>query len=305
MYVAKNAIYVCYIYFFNLIMVFSATRPDYNPWMTWQVVSAVLINIHVENCSYDWNIHVENCSYDWNIHVENCSYEWNIHVENCSYDCNIHVENCSYDCSVYKLHIYKDITHEVNATALKKRVKMITCQIEICIYVLWQHTSEQIVSKSFIKVTSTEHEHNKIQNKQHIYNYQYHLNKLETIQKKAIRNISRAAYNEPSTPLFKKLNILKINDIYHMSIGKLMFSYLHKLLPPRLLKLFKTNTEIHTHDTRSRDYPHLTSRQTNTASRSFLHESPKFWSTLPAKLKALKTVTSFNHNMKMQIIQTY
>ena len=135
--------------------------------------------------------------------------------------------------------------------------------------------------------------------------YQYHLNKLETIQKKAIRNISRAAYNEPSTPLFKKLNILKINDIYHMSIGKLMFSYLHKLLPPRLLKLFKTNTEIHTHDTRNRDYPHITSRRTNTASRSFLHESPKFWSTLPAKLKALKTVTSFNHNMKMQIIQTY
>ena len=42
--------------------------------------------------------------------------------------------------------------------------------------------------------------------------YQVMLNKLEILQKKAIRNVSKAKYNTPSTPLFNDLRNSFFNE---------------------------------------------------------------------------------------------
>ena len=52
--------------------------------------------------------------------------------------------------------------------------------------------------------------------------YKKYLHKLEISPKKPIRTINRAMYNEPSSPLFKKCNILKLQDIYKLQCCKLM-----------------------------------------------------------------------------------
>ena len=48
--------------------------------------------------------------------------------------------------------------------------------------------------------------------------------KLLTLQKRAVRVISNAGYRDHAAPLFAKLNLLQCNDIYHLNLGKFMYS---------------------------------------------------------------------------------
>ena len=57
---------------------------------------------------------------------------------------------------------------------------------------------------------------------------QLHLFKL---QKKAIRIVTNSKFNEHTEPLFKALNLLKLEDLYKLSILKFYFKYCHNLLP--------------------------------------------------------------------------
>ena len=60
----------------------------------------------------------------------------------------------------------------------------------------------------------------------HITKY---IGKLEIAQRKAIRAVGNAIYNEASSPLFKRLNILKLKDLYdrYLYINLSMNCYLH------------------------------------------------------------------------------
>ena len=48
-------------------------------------------------------------------------------------------------------------------------------------------------------------------------------NRIFQLQKKAIRTITRSKYNAHTEPLFKKLNILKVNDIQIRKLYKFYF----------------------------------------------------------------------------------
>ena len=48
--------------------------------------------------------------------------------------------------------------------------------------------------------------------------YHKYIGKLEIAQRKAIRAVGNARYNEASSPLFKRLNILKLKDLYDLYI---------------------------------------------------------------------------------------
>jgi hypothetical protein len=86
--------------------------------------------------------------------------------------------------------------------------------------------------------------------------YQYKLHRLEIIQKRCIRNVCNLSYNEHTSPLFRKLAIPKLEDIYKLQLCKLMYSYVHDKLPIPLFTIFSTNAEIHEYNTRQRLGPH-------------------------------------------------
>ena len=48
---------------------------------------------------------------------------------------------------------------------------------------------------------------------------QKYISKLERVQKKAIRAITRSKFNAPSSPLFRELNILKLRDLYKLNVS--------------------------------------------------------------------------------------
>ena len=74
--------------------------------------------------------------------------------------------------------------------------------------------------------------------------YQYKLYKLEILQKRAIRNICKVKYNEPSTPLFKYLQIPKLADIFNIQLCKYMFSYTTYGLADSQQPIFMTNSSF-------------------------------------------------------------
>ena len=49
--------------------------------------------------------------------------------------------------------------------------------------------------------------------------------------KKSIRVVANRAYNSHTTPIFKELGILKINDLYQVQLYKLHYRNINNLLP--------------------------------------------------------------------------
>ena len=67
------------------------------------------------------------------------------------------------------------------------------------------------------------------------------LNKLELLQKKAIRTISLSKYNAHTVPIFKKTEILPIKDQATYSSLLTMYDYVHQRLPCSFDNLWKKN----------------------------------------------------------------
>ena len=64
------------------------------------------------------------------------------------------------------------------------------------------------------------------------------LGRLEKLQKRSVRIISRSKYNAHTDPLFKILNLLKLKDIFELSVLKLYFKFKHNLLPVYTSNMF-------------------------------------------------------------------
>ena len=75
------------------------------------------------------------------------------------------------------------------------------------------------------------------------------LNPLEKLHKRIIRNITSSPYLEHTTPLFFKLNLLKIHDICNLEIAKNMFQIKNKMTLHDN-QIFCLATQMHKHQTR-------------------------------------------------------
>ena len=64
-----------------------------------------------------------------------------------------------------------------------------------------------------------------------------------------MRAITNSDYRAHSAPLFSKLGILDTFQVNTFEIAKFMFYYRNNLLPPLLLNLFVTSSQIHNYDT--------------------------------------------------------
>lgn len=78
-------------------------------------------------------------------------------------------------------------------------------------------------------------------------------NRIFQLQKKAIRTITRSKYNAHTEPLFKKLNILKVNDIKIRKLYKFYFRYANNQIPDYFTTSYINRTH-HNQHTRNANY---------------------------------------------------
>ena len=55
--------------------------------------------------------------------------------------------------------------------------------------------------------------------------------RLAVIQKKAIRAVTFAKWNSHTTPSFKRLNVLKVEDVYHLRCLKFLYTLQNETAP--------------------------------------------------------------------------
>ena len=70
-------------------------------------------------------------------------------------------------------------------------------------------------------------------------------------------NICGVSYNEHSSHLFKKIVVPKLKDLHTIQMCRLMYNCTNDILPRSLSDLFTTNANVHAHNTRQRDDPHV------------------------------------------------
>jgi hypothetical protein len=132
-----------------------------------------------------------------------------------------------------------------------------------------------------------------------------YVNTLFIKQKKAVRIITGAKYNEHSNPLFKQLKLLKLHNLHELKVSKYMYCLSKRTLPSPIIQIVTYNSDIHLHDTRNRDNPHINARRTNIAAKSLRHKGPQVWYKLPNLIKTAKSLVSFTHKFKKSIIDNY
>ena len=69
--------------------------------------------------------------------------------------------------------------------------------------------------------------------------YPTNLNRIVLLQKRAVRIVSKEAFDAHTDPVFHELKILKFEKISLLHLGKFMYSYKNNRLPRRFIPTYK------------------------------------------------------------------
>ena len=77
------------------------------------------------------------------------------------------------------------------------------------------------------------------------------MGRLEKLQKRAVRIITCQIYNAHTDPLFKKLSLLKFNDLYRLNVLKLYCKFHNGPLSIHVANIFRYDTGNGNYDLRN------------------------------------------------------
>ena len=113
--------------------------------------------------------------------------------------------------------------------------------------------------------------------------------KLTSLQKRAIRTICRAHYLAHTSGLFKRQKILKLEDLYRLSVAVVVSRYKHGRWQGNFSPTSAADT--HSHGTRSATSGnfYLPRAFNEVFERSLSYRGPSVWAAVPNHLKTLDT----------------
>ena len=114
----------------------------------------------------------------------------------------------------------------------------------------------------------------------------YQRNRLNKIQKKAIRIITSNKYNSHTEPLFKQLNMLKLEDLLKLQQLKFYFKFNEGSLPVYLQNWDITpNARVHNYNTRELGCIHTFKVKHEFAKKCLKYNLPKLINDTPKRVK--------------------
>jgi hypothetical protein len=133
------------------------------------------------------------------------------------------------------------------------------------------------------------------------------LKRMKLLQKKAIRIITGSKYISHTAPLFKRLNILTLDDIYKMSCCQFYLKCQKGLLPNFFINQLTLNEQIHSYETRQRYNLHIENSHSCYSAHKISHKIAREWNNLPDYLKQKTTVLphTFTKNLKKYLLSQY
>ena len=132
-----------------------------------------------------------------------------------------------------------------------------------------------------------------------------YVGEIVTLQKKAVRIICGANWNDHTLPLFKKMCILRVDEIHRLQLACFMFKVHHKMLPLCFIEMFTLNAAVHTHNTRQFQHYHVVSRRTNIMDSTVRIAGAKLWNNLSSSMKCMSNLCTFRNHYKQYLFSLY
>lgn len=122
-----------------------------------------------------------------------------------------------------------------------------------------------------------------------------HLKPLITIQKRIIRTIADAEFLAHTSPLFKKLKLLNLTDLYNF-----------QAVVDTHLKIQKGFYKIeHNVETRNCNMAKPKSHMLTRTRQSITVNGPTLWNSLPDEIRSITSIISFKKNLKAHYLSKY
>jgi len=125
-------------------------------------------------------------------------------------------------------------------------------------------------------------------------------NTILKLQKLCCRFITGSKRQTASDPLFKSLNILKINEVYEYCTMLFMFKYYRGMLPAVSKKIFQIVDLSHSITRQTHNFI-LPLCNSQVAYNSMKFQGPKIWNQYHKQLNIICTFNTFKHNLKKLI----
>ena len=129
------------------------------------------------------------------------------------------------------------------------------------------------------------------------------LSKLKALQNKVVRYITHSSRFSDVTEKYKKLGILRLDEMYILEVGKFMYKYSKADLPLSFGEYFRHIN--HSYGTRTRlnlEFS-LPQPRTELGKQSIRYAGVKIWSEIPPDIKTYDKLQIFSDKFKSHILQ--
>lgn len=137
--------------------------------------------------------------------------------------------------------------------------------------------------------------------------YKSYINKLGILQNKAVRIVAGGNWSDHVTPFYKKLNILKIKDLYNYEIAKFMHKYHNKSLPGTFATYLKKCNNVYSRTTRNavnHDCYFVPRYNTSKLQRCIKYTGVKIWNSVSTEIRKT-SFNSFKRKYKNVVLDNY
>ena len=125
-----------------------------------------------------------------------------------------------------------------------------------------------------------------------------HVACLNTLQKKCVRIITSSKYCMPSKPLFKRLEILPLSDLYISKVLLFMYKFNNSLLCPLFHNFFAVNKSNHRYNTRHGDHLRTPCVKTDLRKRTLRFTAVKIYNDFFSVLNFSERLPVFKRSIK-------
>ena len=141
-----------------------------------------------------------------------------------------------------------------------------------------------------------------------ITNWGFEWERISKLQKRTLRIMTNSRYNAHMEPLFKKLHLLQIKDIFDVQCLKFWYKFVDNKLPNYFRDMFKFNHELRDIKTRNHDRLHLHPTRISGSRNVLRHHIPELLNKFPQYLiDRIQTrgICSFLHQIKCYLVDLY
>ena len=132
--------------------------------------------------------------------------------------------------------------------------------------------------------------------------------RIEKLQKKAIRLITCSSFYAHSEPLFKRYKLLKVQDLLHLKALKFYYRYSQNQLPRFFDNMFSALPVSHTYHTRYREVPRYPLPQRQTTQNCIRYYVPSLINETPVNITEkinTHSYSGFSTYVKLFLIGKY